>query len=37
MKIAAGHATMSNKHWGWTNADPSLILPLRQEERPHVR
>jgi hypothetical protein len=37
MELAPEHATMSNKHWGPARATPSLILPLRQEVRPHVR
>ena len=37
MKSAAEHVTMFNKHWGRMLAAPSLILPLRQEVRPHVR
>jgi len=37
MKNAAGHATMSNKHWGRLRTVPSLNSPLRQEVRPHVR
>lgn len=36
MTIDAEHISMSNKHWGWRPPDPSLPVPLRQEERPHV-
>lgn len=37
MISTAEHATMSNKHWGRLLTVPSLISPLRQEVRPHVR
>jgi hypothetical protein len=37
MIFTAGHATMSNKHWGRPRTVPSLTSPLRQEVRPHVR
>lgn len=37
MELTAGHATMSDKHWGRQHPALSLTLPLRQEVRPHVR
>lgn len=37
MTIDAEYISMSNKHWGRRSPAPNFPLPLRQEERPHVR